>query len=105
GARAAARARWTGVTSQIAPAGQTENGNVGIGFAVPANTVRQVVPRLKQGQTIDRPYLGIVTRRVSPAMGDGAVVRAVRPGGPGARGGIQTGDVVVAINGRRVHAP
>ena len=99
------RARVIGVNSQIATAGQTGNGNVGIGFAVPANTVRQVVPRLKQGQTIDRPYLGIVTGRVSPAMGDGAVVRAVRPGGPGARGGIQTGDVVVAINGRRVHAP
>jgi putative serine protease PepD len=99
------RARVIGVNSQIATAGQTGNGNVGIGFAVPANTVRQVVPRLKQGQTIDRPYLGIVTGRVSPTMGDGAVVRAVRPGGPGARGGIQTGDVVVAINGRRVHAP
>ena len=98
-------ARVIGVNSQIATAGQTGNGNVGIGFAVPANTVRQVVPRLKQGQTIDRPYLGIVTGRVSPAMGDGAVVRAVRPGGPGARGGIQTGDVIVSINGRRVDDP
>ena len=49
------RARVIGVNSQIATAGQTGNGNVGIGFAVPSNTVRQVVPRLKQGQTIEPP--------------------------------------------------
>jgi putative serine protease PepD len=99
------RARVIGVNSQIATAGQTGNGNVGIGFAVPANTVRQVVPRLKQGQTIDRPYLGAVTGRVSPTQPDGAVVRAVRPGGPAARAGLQTGDVIVGINGRRVEDP
>jgi putative serine protease PepD len=99
------RARVIGVNSQIATAGQTGNGNVGIGFAVPANTVRQVVPRLKQGQTIDRPYLGVVTGRVAANAGDGAVVRAVRPGGPGARGGLQPGDVIVGINGRRVNDP
>jgi putative serine protease PepD len=99
------RARVIGVNSQIATAGQTGNGNVGIGFAVPANTVRQVVPRLKQGQTIDRPYLGVVTGRASPTQPDGAIVRSVRPGGPGARGGLQTGDVIVGINGRRVDDP
>jgi putative serine protease PepD len=99
------RARVIGVNSQIATAGQTGNGNVGIGFAVPSNTVRQVVPRLKQGKTIDRPYLGVTTGRASPTQPDGAIVRAVRPGGPGARGGLQTGDVIVGINGRQVDDP
>jgi putative serine protease PepD len=99
------RARVIGVNSQIATSGQTGKGNVGIGFAVPANTVRQVVPRLKQGQTIDRPYLGVVTGRVPPAQPDGAVVRSVRPGGPAARGGLQVGDLIVGINGRRVNDP
>jgi putative serine protease PepD len=99
------RARVIGVNSQIATAGQTGNGNVGIGFAVPANTVRQVVPRLKQGQTIDRPYLGVSTGRAAPTQMDGAIVQSVRPGGPGARGGLQTGDVIVGINGRRVNDP
>jgi putative serine protease PepD len=99
------RARVIGVNSQIATAGQTGNGNVGIGFAVPSNTVRQVVPRLKQGQTIDRPYLGVTTGRAAPNQPDGAIVRTVRPGGPGARGGLQTGDVIVGINGRRVNDP
>jgi putative serine protease PepD len=99
------RARVIGVNSQIATRGQTGNGNVGIGFAVPSNTVRQVVPRLKQGQTIDRPYLGVVTGRVSPTSPDGAVVRSVRPGGPGQRGGLQVGDVIVGLNGRRIDDP
>jgi putative serine protease PepD len=99
------RARVIGVNSQIATSGQTGNGNVGIGFAVPANTVRQVVPRLKQGQTIERPYLGVITGRASPTQPDGAIVRTVRPGGPGARGGLQVGDVIVGINGRRVNDP
>jgi putative serine protease PepD len=94
-----------GVNSQIATSGQTGNGNVGIGFAVPSNTVRQVVPRLKQGQTIERPYLGVVTGRVSPTSPDGAIVRSVRPGGPGQRGGLQVGDVIVGVNGRRVDDP
>src|SRR3712207_9569432 len=52
-----ARGRVIGVNSQIATAGGS-NGNVGIGFAVPSNTVRDVVPKLKAGQTIDRPYFG-----------------------------------------------
>jgi S1-C subfamily serine protease len=99
------RARVVGVNSQIATAGFTGNGNVGIGFAIPSNTVRQVVPRLKQGQTIDRPYLGAVTGRVGPNQTDGAIVRSVRPGGPAARAGLQTGDVIVGINGRRVEDP
>jgi putative serine protease PepD len=99
------RSQVIGVNSQIATSGQTGNGNVGIGFAVPSNTARQVIPRLKQGQTIDRPYLGVVTGRVSPASPDGAVVRSVRPGGPGQRGGLQVGDVIVGMNGRRVDDP
>jgi putative serine protease PepD len=99
------RGQVIGVNSQIATSGQTGNGNVGIGFAVPSNTARQVVPRLKQGQTIDRPWLGVVTGRVSPTSPDGAVVRSVRPGGPGQRGGLQVGDVIVGMNGRRVDDP
>ena len=54
------RGRVVGVNSQIATAG-AGGGNVGVGFAVPANTVREVVPRLASGQRIDRPYLGLTT--------------------------------------------
>ena len=54
-----ASGRVIGVNSQIATAGG--GGNVGIGFAVPSNTVREVVPRLERGETIKRAYLGVST--------------------------------------------
>jgi putative serine protease PepD len=105
-----ASGRVIGVNSQIATAGGSQ-GNVGIGFAVPSNTVRDVVPQLKGGQTIERPYLGVST---SPALdGRGAVVREVVPGGPADRAGIRAsssmfsddGDVIVWIEGRGVTEP
>jgi putative serine protease PepD len=99
------KARVIGVNSQIETSGQTGSGNVGIGFAVPSNTVQQVVPRLKQGQTIDRPYLGAATAPSANGRPGGAVVRSVRPGGPAARAGVQTGDIIVGVNGRRVNGP
>ena len=72
-----ARGRVIGVNSQIATAGA--GGNVGVGFAVPSNTVRQVLPRLSRGQSIDRAYLGVTT---SAAAG-GAAVEAVVSGEAG----------------------
>jgi putative serine protease PepD len=104
-----ANGRVIGVNSQIATAGS--QGNVGIGFAVPANTVREIVPQLKGGQSIARPYLGVST---SPALtGQGAVVQEVTPGGPAQDAGIkanssptaQDGDVIVGVDGRAVTEP
>ena len=90
-----------GVNSQIATAGS--QGNVGIGFAVPANTVRQVVPILEKGGTIKRAYLGVQTG--PPASGSGAQVSSTVPGGPASRGGLQVGDVIKSIGGKRVADP
>ena len=104
-----ARGRVIGVNSQIATAGS--QGNVGIGFAVPSNTVREIVPQLKRGARIERPYLGVST---GAAIGRrGAVVREVRPGGPAAKAGLRPstaadgsgGDVIVSVAGRRVVGP
>jgi len=94
------RGRVIGVNSQIATGGGS-NGNVGIGFAVPSNTVQEVVPRLARGETIRRPFLGIATE---PAAG-GARVASVTPGSPAARAGIEEGDVVVSVAGNEVRAP
>jgi putative serine protease PepD len=95
-----ASGRVIGVNSQIATGG-SGNGNVGIGFAVPSNTVREVIPRLEKGETIRRAYLG-----VSTAEGNGgAIVRDVTAGGPAARAGLRTGDVIVAVAGERIGGP
>ena len=89
-----------GVNSQIATGG-TSQGNVGIGFAVPANTVADVIPRLERGEAIRRPYLGLSTAEGS----GGAVVREATAGGPAAAAGIRAGDVIAAVGGERVREP
>ena len=95
-----AAGRVIGVNSQIATGG-TSQGNVGIGFAVPANTVRDVIPRLERGQTIRRAYLGLSTA----AGNGGAVVREATAGGPAARAGLRAGDLIVAVGGERIAEP
>jgi putative serine protease PepD len=94
-----ARGRVIGVNSQIATSGA--GGNVGVGFAVPANTVRDIVPRLARGETIKRPYLGLT----SAGGPSGVEVQAVEPGGPAARGGLAPGDRVISVGGRQVSEP
>jgi putative serine protease PepD len=98
-----ARGRVIGVNSQIATAGGG-GGNVGIGFAIPSNTVRSVVPRLKRGEHIRHPYLGVST---APApTGQGAMVEQVTPGGPAQHAGLRPGqDVIVSVDGHTVTGP
>jgi putative serine protease PepD len=95
-----ARGRVVGVNSQIATGG-SGRGNVGVGFAVPANTVREVLPRLSRGQRIERPYLG-VSSAPHPA---GARIRTVNPGSPAERAGLRPGDVITRVDGRAVRDP
>jgi putative serine protease PepD len=94
-------AKVIGVNSQIATSG-AGSGNIGIGFAVPSNTAKEVVPQLEQGQAIERPWIGVST---SPALGGGAEVAQVVPGSPAERAGIRTGDVIVGVDGDRVAEP
>jgi putative serine protease PepD len=93
-----AKGRVIGVNSQIA---SQSGGSVGIGFAVPSNTVRDVIPRLERGETIKRAYLGVST---GPGSG-GVTVASVSAGGPAASAGLQAGDVIVSVGGARVNDP
>ena len=93
-------------TALISPTG----GNVGIGFAIPAEQARPVIEALRRGQRVQRGYIGVslqpLDESVASALGipknQGELIRSVQPGGAAARAGIQQGDVVVAVNGRPV---
>ena len=93
-----AKGRVIGVNSQIA---SQSGGSVGIGFAVPSNTVRDVIPRLERGETIKRAYLGVST---APGSG-GVTVASVSANAPAANAGLRVGDVIVSVAGARVTDP
>jgi putative serine protease PepD len=95
-----ARGRVVGVNTQIATGG-SGRGNVGIGFAVPSNTVREVLPALTRGERIERPFLG-VTSAPHPA---GAEIQGVTPGSPAQAAGLQAGDVITGVDGAPVRDP
>jgi serine protease Do len=84
-------------------------GNIGIGFAVPINTIRDVLPGLRSGK-ITRGRIGVSVRAVSPDEVEalnlkdrrGAVVAQVPPG-PAATAGIEPGDVIIEFNGKAIN--
>jgi serine protease Do len=89
--------------------GSARAGNLGIGFAVPINGVRALLPQLRSGK-VTRGWIGVrVTNVPAEAVDefglssrDGVVVAAVEPGGPAAAAGLQPGDVIVEYNGKPV---
>jgi putative serine protease PepD len=93
--------RVIGVNTAILTAGG--GGSVGVGFAVPSNTMREVVPRLERGRKVERAYLGVETQE-SP-VGPGAFVVNVVPGAPAATAGVRAGDIIVGVDGNTVTAP
>ncbi|MGF1604964.1 MAG: DegQ family serine endoprotease [Rhodothalassiaceae bacterium] len=93
-------------TAIISPAG----GNVGIGFAVPSAMARSVMEQLLDFGAVSRGRLGVIVTDVTPDLAEamgldvrrGAVVNQVEQGTPAARLGIEPGDVIVAVNDRRI---
>ena len=93
------RGRVIGVNTQIQSEG---GGNDGVGFAVSSNTVREVVPQLVAGQTVQHAYLGVsIAPSSSPA---GVALTTVVPGGPADAAGLQDGDVVTELDGQELGA-
>ena len=86
-----------------------QSGNIGIGFAVPINVVRNLLPQLRSGK-ITRGMIGV---QVTPVPRDaleefglkerrGALVATVSADGPAAKAGVQPGDIITEVNGARV---
>src|SRR5215212_1605055 len=89
--------RVIGINSQIATNGT--DANSGVGFAVPIDTVKQVVPKLKSDGNIARAWLGVSTSDAAPR--DGALVQDVT-GAPAQRGGLRQGDLILSFDGRTI---
>jgi serine protease Do len=96
-----------GVTTAIfSPSG----GSVGIGFAIPADTVKSVVAQLKDYGSVTRGWLGVQIQPVSKDIADslgmktaeGAIVAEPQADSPAAKAGIRAGDVITSINGQPV---
>jgi S1-C subfamily serine protease len=98
-----AAGRVIGVNSQIRTGG-SGGGSIGIGFAVPIDTAKRVVPELRRKGRVDRAYLGVTTTDV-PGGGRGAVVADLVPGGPADDAGVLPTDVVTSIDGKPVRTP
>jgi serine protease Do len=85
-------------------------GSVGIGFAIPASTIRDVVNQLLAHGHVTRGWLGVQIQSITPEMATslgiaepkGAIVATVVPNGPAQHAGLQQGDIVVALNGKAV---
>ncbi|HKH16664.1 MAG TPA: PDZ domain-containing protein, partial [Solirubrobacteraceae bacterium] len=75
----------------------------GVGFAVPVDTVKDVVPQLLKGGDIERAYLGVSTAPAPSA--DGAVVAAIARTGPAASSDLRTGDRIVELDGQDIKEP
>jgi serine protease Do len=85
-------------------------GNIGIGFAIPINLVKELVPQLKGKGKVTRGYLGVLIQKVTPEIAEslgmdkakGALVADVTKGGPADAAGVKVGDVVVEFDGKEI---
>jgi len=85
-------------------------GNVGIGFAIPAEQAKPVVLQLMKGERIHRGYLGVgiqpMTDDIAASLNlpkdRGEIVSRIEPGQPAARAGVQQGDVILKVNGQEI---
>ena len=90
-----------GVNSQIASSSRQSSG---VGFAVPVDTVKEIVPQLIKGGEIERAYLGVTTT-TPPSGDDGAVVAAIAAGGPADGSELRPGDRITSVGGAEIKAP
>jgi serine protease Do len=101
------RGEVVGITTAIF---SQSGGNIGIGFAIPTNSVKELLPQLKDKGKVVRGYLGTTVQKITPEIADslglkeqrGALVADVMKSSPAERAGVKTGDVIVAFNNKEI---
>jgi S1-C subfamily serine protease len=113
-----------GVNAQIATGGS--NGSVGIGFAIPINTAKEIVPQLEKSGKVPHSYIGVTTAPVTPQVArdlnlpvqHGALVQDVSNGSPAEKAGLRAGktdtsnnglvaggDLIIGVDGKAIREP
>ena len=102
GALVNASGELVGINTAIATNGGS-SGSIGVGFAIPINTAKQVSDQLISSGKVSHAFLGV---SVTDATGDvpGALIRQVTAGSPAAKAGLQQGDLITKIGGKAVDA-
>ena len=84
-------------------------GSIGIGFAIPVNMAKDLLPQLKKGKVV-RGWLGVMIQKITPELREkfkledetGALVADVTSGGPAEKAGIERGDVIISFDGKEI---
>jgi putative serine protease PepD len=88
------------------PGGQSQSGNIGVGFAIPGNTAQRIAQEIIDTGSATRAFLGVSARTEADGengeVGTGARIERVEPGSAAADAGLQVGDVVTAVGDRPV---
>lgn len=102
--------RVVGVNTAIySPSG----GSVGIGFAIPSTVARDVISALRENGKVSRGYIGVQIQAITPELAEsmnlrnnkGALVAETQKGTPAEKAGLESGDVIVAVNGDTIETP
>ncbi len=107
GALVNTKGQLVGINSQIV---SMSDGNIGIGFAIPANMARHVMDELRSNGRVRRAQLGVTVQPITSDLAEslglsqvgGAIVSGVEPGSAADKAGMKRGDVIKAFNGRPV---
>ncbi len=110
GALLDARGELIGVNTAILSGG---GGNQGIGFAIPINMAKYVMDQILKHGKVVRGYIGVGIQEVTPELAKafnataekGALISSVDSNGPGAKAGLQRGDVITELNGQPIDGP
>src|SRR4051812_10253526 len=108
GALVNTKGELVGINSQIL---SSNDGNIGIGFAIPANLAKNVLEQLRTKGKVTRAQLGVTVQGVTPEMAEnlglkqanGAIVSNVAEGSAAEKAGIKRGDIIKSFNGVAVH--